>query len=205
MTDRGVARVRKATDDDVLALAGALARAFFDDPVLEWMVPDARRRERTGPLGFETWLRKMYLPKGEVYTDERRAAGALWAPPGAWKLPPAQQLRLLPRMVRIFGARRLPMIMSGLTAIEKQHPDDRPHWYLAVLGTDPEHQGRGIGSAVMQPVLERCDADGVPAYLESSKERNVPYYRRHGFEVTAEFELPEGPPLWGMWREPRQV
>ena len=91
MTERAAAGVRKATEVDVSALAASLARAFFDDPVIEWMVPDVRRRERTSTLGFETWLRKMYLPKGEVYTDERCAGGALWAPPGTWKLTHGSQ------------------------------------------------------------------------------------------------------------------
>jgi len=63
-------------------------------------------------------------------------------------------------------------------------------------------QGHGLGVAVMEPVLRRCDEDGIGAYLESSKERNVPYYRRHGFEVVDEIDLPRGPRIWLMWREP---
>ena len=74
--------------------------------------------------------------------------------------------------------------------IERAHPRD-PHYYLAVLGTDPDEQGRGIGSALIQPVLETCDRDEVPAYLESSKERNIDFYARHGFRVTDELVLPD--------------
>jgi predicted N-acetyltransferase YhbS len=92
--------------------------------------------------------------------------------------------------------------MKFMQAVERKHPK-APHYYLATLGTEPDFQRKGVGSAVMQPVLDRCDADGVPAYLESSKEVNVPYYRRHGFEVTDELKLPDGPTLWLMWREPQ--
>jgi ribosomal protein S18 acetylase RimI-like enzyme len=72
-----------------------------------------------------------------------------------------------------------------------------------VLGTAPEHQGKGLGSAMMAPVLHRCDDEGLPAYLESSKESNIAFYRRHGFEVVGEVVVPDGPTLWPMWREPR--
>ena len=90
-------------------------------------------------------------------------------------------------------------------AVESQHPRD-PHWYLAVLGTDPSEQGKGIGGALMRPVLAHCDTAGLPCYLESSKERNVPFYRRHGFKVVHEVKLPDnGPSIWTMWREPRPV
>jgi GNAT superfamily N-acetyltransferase len=90
-----------------------------------------------------------------------------------------------------------------MQAVERHHPHV-PHWYLAVLGTDPPRQGCGVGSSLLEPVLSRCDAEGLPAYLESSKERNVPFYARHGFEVTKTIDLPGGGPrLWLMWREPR--
>jgi ribosomal protein S18 acetylase RimI-like enzyme len=195
--------VDKATANDTPRLAQTLANAFYDDPAISWMVPDDDRRRRVGPHGFKAWLEKIYLPKGNVYTDSDRKAGALWAPPGKWKMSVGVQLRLTPAMFRIVGVRRMPLILKGLAMMDKHHPDDQPHWYLAVLGTDPEYQGKGLGSAVMKPVLDRCDADGVGAYLESSKEANIPFYRRHGFEVTGEVHLPEGPPLWPMWRDPQ--
>ena len=86
--------------------------------------------------------------------------------------------------------------------MEKAHPEE-PHWYLAVLGTAPEHQGKGVGSALISPILQKCDAEGVPAYLESSKESNIPFYQRHGFEVTGEIKVKNGPTLWPMWRDPQ--
>ena len=86
--------------------------------------------------------------------------------------------------------------------VEARHPS-LPHYYLGGLGTDPQWQGRGLGSAVLGPVLEICDRDGVPAYLESSKETNIGFYVRHGFEVTDEVSVPDGSVrLWLMWRKP---
>jgi len=198
-----VADIRKATGADVPRLAQSLANAFYDDPVISWMIPDDEKRLRLGPFGFGTWLQKIYMPKSEVYTDEARAVGALWAPPGKWRMSVGLQARLAPRMFRLFGVRRMPQILKGLATLDKAHPDDQPHYYLGILGTDPDHQGKGLGGAAMQPVLERCDTEGLGAYLESSKEQNVPFYRRHGFEVTGEIHMPDGPPLWPMWRDPQ--
>ena len=195
--------VRKATATDIDAMAHTLQRAFFDDPVIRWMLPDEDRRRRTGTFGWRSWLEILYLPKAQMYTNDEHTCAALWSPPGNWKVPLPMQVRMAPRMVRIFGGRRLPLILEGLALIEKKHPDREPHYTLGVLGTDPDHQGDGIGSALIQPVLDTCDTDGIGAYLESSTPSNVPYYRRFGFEVTEEFTLPQGPPVWGMWREPR--
>ena len=65
--------------------------------------------------------------------------------------------------------------------LEKLHPSE-PHYYLEFIGTDPAHQGKGMGTQLITPMVERCDTEGVPAYLESSNLRNVPFYARHGFE-----------------------
>jgi ribosomal protein S18 acetylase RimI-like enzyme len=202
-SDRSTVEVRKATEADVDALARSLARAFHDDPVISWMIPDDEKRLRLGPFGFGTWLKSIYMPKGEVYTDAARSGGALWAPPGKWRMSVGLQVRLAPRMLRLFGLRRTPLILRGLAVLDKSHPDDQPHYYLGILGTDPAQQGKGVGSALLQPILERCDNEGLGAYLESSKESNIPFYRRHGFEVTGEVHMPDGPPLWPMWRDPQ--
>lgn len=103
--------------------------------------------------------------------------------------------------VKDAAAANIDEIAEALGKMEKVHPSE-PHWYLAVLGTDPQYQGKGVGSALMAPVLQKCDAEGVPAYLESSKESNVPFYQRHGFEVKGEVNVKNGPTLWPMWRDP---
>ena len=87
--------------------------------------------------------------------------------------------------------------------MEKHHPEE-PHWYLMVIGSDPAVRGAGFGHALMRSRLDRCDAEGAPAYLENSNPKNEPYYLRFGFEVTGEIKLPDGGPcMWPMWRAPR--
>lgn len=194
-------KVRKATASDVPAMARALALAFDDDPVMSWFFPDAGRRRRRLPAFMTTLLRLSALPHDHVYTTDSWKGGALWNPPGTWQTSLRGQIRLLPSMARTLGL-RLATVGRIFPVIEKHHPRE-PHWYLLMLGTEPRWQGQGIGSALMEPVLERCDEEGMPAYLESSKEQNIPFYSRHGFEVRAEIRLPGGPPMWPMWRNPR--
>ncbi len=86
--------------------------------------------------------------------------------------------------------------------MQADHPEQR-HWYLGIIATEPSRQGRGLGAAVLAASLEAVDADGAPAYLESSNPRNVSLYERHGFEVTGRIDLPGGPPLLPMWRDAR--
>ena len=150
---------------------------------------------------FETLLLVQHLAHQSCYTDRDLAGGALWDPPGHWRMTFGQIVRSAPKMLRSLGT-AIPRALRVMTTVERQHPRSA-HWYLAVLGTDPVHQGKGIGSALLAPVLERCDHEGVGAYLESSKNSNIPFYRRHGFEVTSEISLPGGPSVWPMWRDPR--
>lgn len=195
-----MATVREATRSDIAVLSAVLGRAFADDPVWQWMFP--RHPERMARL-FALLLGQVHLPNGasEVAADgDGVLAGALWDPPGRWKISLATQVRQLPALVRALGPRTVP-VLRGLGEIERLHPP-RPHWYLGVLGTDPPAQGRGLGSALLASRLSRCDEARLPAYLESSKERNVPYYERFGFRVTGELRLRGGPPIWPMWRDP---
>lgn len=194
--------VRPATTDDLPALSRTLARAFADDPVMTFLLPPQGRRriERLGQ--FMALGSKGAVAGGTAYTTAERSGGAIWQPPGHREPPRRAMLTQLPALVSALG-RRTPVGAAVFSALQETHPKE-PHWYLQILGTEPAEQGRGIGAALMAPVLERCDEEGVPAYLESSKERNVPYYERHGFTVTGELDLPKGGPrLWLMWRDPQ--
>jgi GNAT superfamily N-acetyltransferase len=190
---------RKATDGDVHALTEMLARAFYDDPVFEWLFPDDRKRLVQSRRYFAGRAR-ILLRQGESYTVDGCASAAMWARPGEWHDPPLDVLRQFAQLVPALG-RRIPRSLAGLRVIEERHPAT-PHWYLSVLGTDPSRQGEGLGSAVLQPVLGECDRLEIPAYLETGTERNVSFYTRHGFKVTERVELPDGPPMWLMWRNP---
>jgi GNAT superfamily N-acetyltransferase len=193
--------VRSMTADDVAGAAATLARAFGDDPVGIWCAPQPTRRTKLLHQLFEIQARDISGPHGACLVSDDLAGAALWKPPGTWKVSPLLIVRMLPRFGRIFG-RRLPLVLRALNDLEKVHPRE-PHYYLPFIGVAPERQGRGVGSALLAPVLERCDAEGVGAYLEATCEANLRLYARHGFEVRAEVRLPNGPPVWPMWRDPR--
>ena len=92
-------------------------------------------------------------------------------------------------------------LFEVLERMDTLHPTE-PHWYLFFLATRAEWQSRGIGSALMRAVLETCDRDAIPAYLEATCERNKQLYLRHWFEVTGQISLADGVSLWPMWRAP---
>jgi len=183
-------------------MAAQMARTFLDDPVTSHIFRNEARREAGLRAYFGTQMKADYLPFGGCYTAEGYAGSAIWAPAGKpLQTVLAGMLTMLPVLPYVIANMRTTFQL--LTLIESKHPRE-PHWYLASLGTAVEQQGKGVGGALMRPVLDHCDAEGIPCYLESSKERNLPFYRRHGFEVVEEVPLPgDGPSLWTMWREPQ--
>ncbi len=194
---------RRATAADVPALAKALARAFLDDPIATWVWRPERLRLGALKRFHATRLRQRLIDD-EVWTTAGLEGAALWAPPGKWRTSLREDLEFVRPFLHPRLVARLPLIAHGMLELERRHPRTPDHWYLGVLGTDPPAQGRGVGSAVLAPVLEMCDRDGVGAFLESSKERNIAFYSRHGFRVVEELRLPHGgPPVWKMWRDPR--
>lgn len=199
--ERAIA-VQRASRADLRQVGATLGRAFVDDPLMAWLFgadPDACRDGSTRLL---TWDTENLLRRDEVWRTPAFEAAALWAPPpGTYRPSIWSTARLAPFMLRSVG-RRLPAALRSLSELEKARPPE-PHWYLGVLGTDPAHQGRGFGSALLAPVLDRADEAGQASYLESSKEANLPFYERHGYRVLRTLDLADGPRLWTMWREPR--
>jgi ribosomal protein S18 acetylase RimI-like enzyme len=197
-----VTEARIATAGDLSGICRALRRSFWDDPFMGYLLPDGvagREKRMEGLMRMEA---EPTIPEGTVFTSTDGDAAAIWKAPGKWKMGGTEMVKQLPLAMSVLRG-GLVRGLGALTMMEKKHPTE-PHWYLAVLGTVPEAQGKGKGTSVMQPILDRCDDEGLPAYLESSKERNVPFYERHGFKVTEVIELPKGGPQgWLMWRDPR--
>jgi GNAT superfamily N-acetyltransferase len=188
-------RPRKAASADLPDVTDTLALAFFDDPVVTWIIDDGPRRRQLLP-GFFGAIVESYLAYNETYSVDEGVSAAVWAPPGA------KDDEELPAVLGAAVEEYADRLFEILGLMEEKHPVE-PHHYLFLLGTRPEWQGRGLGSSLMAQVLQTCDRDRVPAYLEATSEGNKQLYVRHGFDVTDEIALPGGPTMWPMWRSPK--
>jgi len=196
-------RLQRATDEDTPALVDVLVRAFEDDPVANFMFSNERRRPIALKRFFSIQLSRDYLRTGEVWTTESRSGAAIWGPPTKPRPGVRDLVRVLPLIRELMPLDHMRLALRGLFVVESERPKV-PHWYLATLGTDPAAQQHGVGSTLLSSTLVRIDQEGMPAYLECSKERNVSFYARFGFKVTKELTaVSGGPRIWLMWREPR--
>ena len=186
---------RRADRRDLPALSETLAAAFHDDPVFRWWIADGGRRRQIVPAFFGVIV-DAHLTAGEVHATHDLASVAVWA------APDAAEDEALPGAIAEAVAEHADRAFEIFERLAEQHPAES-HWYLPFAGTRPGRQSRGLGSAVMRPVLDACDAAGMPAYLEATSEQSARLYARHGFEVVGEIRLPDGPSLRPMWREAR--
>jgi GNAT superfamily N-acetyltransferase len=195
--------VRPAEPGEREIAAEALALAFFEDPAWRHLLPeDATRGERLLAF-FESEIAHHVPEYREVWITDDGAGAAIWAQPGRWQVPLLHTLKQAPQVRQVFG-RRLPLALWTLLRIESRHPRAPDHWYLQYIGVEPRRQGRGLGGALLAPILEQCDRRGTPAHLEASCERNRALYERNGFGLIETYGMPAGgPPLRRMWRKAR--
>ena len=193
------ADARRATSADRDAVIATLTRAFAIDPLVRWFFPD----EVTYPArarAFFGYLFDIRIEHGEVQVAGDGDAASLWTPPGGVTMSQAEQDR---RWIDGVEAGAGPGELQRIEAYEEAAlamTPDQPHWYLGVLGTDPAHRGLGLARAVIRPVLERADRDGLPAFLETATPENLPFYAGFGFEESAHADLRDGPTVRALWR-----
>jgi ribosomal protein S18 acetylase RimI-like enzyme len=196
------ARVRRATSEDVATVSDVIAAAFYDHPVVSWVFPDDLTRTRRFHAWLQVYLERDWIRHGIVEIAGDDAAAAIWVTPGPAQLSADETAGVDAAAEEVVGeyAPRLATVIAIMAAV---HPHE-PHFYLFFLGTRPEYQGRSLGSLLLGRGLERSSERGVGAYLDATAPRNRALYERHGFRVTHEHHLPDGPTFWGMWRNPHE-
>lgn len=193
--------VRQADPHEHAPLAEMLTRAFDDDPIARWACPIDSLRPQAMHRFHEIFL-ELAQRQGWVWTSGDHEAAALWFAPDASRVAFRDALRIAAAFAHPRIAWRLPVVAGGSIYVDARQPHMPEHFYFALLGADPDSQGKGHGSALMRQTLAICDEEGVPARLETGKARNVPLYERHGFRVTRKIRLPFGPEVFLMWRDP---
>lgn len=194
--------IRTAGEDDRERVVRLLDEAFQDDPVSSWVFPGAEYRRRAHHRLMAAFADAVFAD-GRIDLTEEGSACALWLPvpadagedAGPEDVPAQVREAVDPENERV-------ELIARLT--EDIHPSGRAHEYLWMIGVTPDRQGEGLGTALIGTALDRCDREGLPAYLEASSARSKVLYERLGFEFTGRaLDLPDGPRMWPMWREPR--
>ena len=187
---------RVATERDVDGVTEILAGAFEDDPLWSWAF--------TGRVAMSKWWRlfveeALRFPWVWVLGDF--AAVSVWIPPGETEMTEAGEARAEELIHELAGV-PAPMVLELLGRFERAHPHDPPHYCLTLLGTDPQRRGNGYGMELLRQNLEMIDAQGMPAYLESTNPANLDRYQRQGFRPHGSFERPDGGSIvTTMWRD----
>jgi GNAT superfamily N-acetyltransferase len=196
--ENGDAQARVATEADLYPLSVTLAAAFRVDPLWSWAFPDHAKLEPWWRFLIASALRYPWVwVAGDV------SAAAVWIPPGGTELTADQEQQVEPLLKKLVGP-RAGEVMDLVERFESSHPRTEPHYYLSLLGTHPEHRGKGLGMRLLAQNLSMIDAEGLPAYLESSNPQNDKRYQRLGFTKVGMFSTPDGAhSVATMWREPR--
>jgi GNAT superfamily N-acetyltransferase len=189
--------VRLATERDVDRVTATLVAAFDADPLWSWAFPES---------GLDSLWRLLVssaLRYSSIRFADDCAAASVWIPPGGRELTAEEEASLGPMVEGQIGSRAAE-VLELFERMERAHPGGPPHYYLSLLGTHPDHRGKGLGMSLLAHNLAKIDSEGMPAYLESSNPENDRRYERLGFERVGEFERPDGGLTCStMWREPR--
>ena len=195
------AQVRAITRDDLPAVLDLLVAAFDDDPWFNYLAKqDAHRRKRLRGW-LDRGLRRKTFPHGETYMATDGSGAALWIPPHTTTEGVGDTLELWLALVRTCGLTRARLVANAIRRIAACEPTT-PHMELRLLAVSPHRRGEHIASALMRPMLDRCDRQRIPAALLCTKQENVPLYQHFGFRVTDTIALTDGPTLWQMLRTP---
>jgi ribosomal protein S18 acetylase RimI-like enzyme len=189
--------IRPARTSESERAVSALVIAFASDPVMRWLWPEADSFLRNFPRMMRAFGGFSYEHQSAHVDDDFRGA-ALWLPMGVESDGPA--------LAALFQETLSSALLAEAGQLLEEmgsHHTQQPHWYLAMIGVDAAKQGSGLGSLLIRKQLDVCDSEGLHAYLESSNSANVPFYERHGFEVTAEIQVGSSPTVRTMLRPPR--
>lgn len=190
--------IRRATEDEYTHVIDTLVSAFTDDPVTRWFFKEDALFREIFPKFIPVFARGAFADGTVFHTGEYEAA-ALWHGPDS--LPPDEET-LIAMMHEAVSQDTFDHAMVMFEQLGEYHPKT-PHYYLSMIGVCPEHRNKGLGSTLMVNQLAVCDHEGLPAYLESSNPRNLPFYERHGFKIIGEIPAGEELILYPMLREPK--
>ncbi|MEU9250939.1 GNAT family N-acetyltransferase [Streptomyces sp. NPDC048270] len=192
--------IRQADQSDRDAVARLLDEAFRTDPVSSWVFPDPDHRAAVHGKFLGVFV-DVALAEGRIDYAVDGSAAALWLRIPAGEPEGEDEIPAKMRAVADPDNERCELVGRLTGAV---HPTSEEHEYLLMIAVAPDRQGEGLGTELMRPVLERCDREGLPAYLEASSERSKGLYERLGWQFTGEaVRLPDGPLMWPMWRKPQ--
>ncbi|MDX2005933.1 MAG: GNAT family N-acetyltransferase [Meiothermus sp.] len=203
-----MSKIIRLPESEIPRAGEVLAGSFFHDPICVYMFPDEGERARLLPWHFTAFVRYGHL-FGEVYSTAGRTDGvAVWLPPGEVEMSPDRVAQAgLDRAPEVLGTEPWERFNGVMGYLEQYHLQDVSpwHWYLPLIGVDASQQGRGLGAALLEPILKRAEAEGLPCYLETVEPGNLPFYTRRGFKViTQGLEPRSGIRFWTFRRDPVQ-
>ncbi len=202
---RGAEDPVNANSSTVDAASDDLAAAFATDPIFDWFMRTDSLRDAARRRMFRVLMRDSAMIDGQIERPAAGGAAAVWLPSeNSGPQPLFRELRALPVLLNATGLARFSRLATLRKLMDEHHPMDRPHDYLWFLGVHPDAQGAGVGSRLIRSHTRKLDEKQRFGFLETATPRNVPLYQRHGFQIIADYKPePDGPVIWGMWRDPK--